>query len=68
MDAVVQQLENNHRQGKFILLFAHILAGLGHSFGINIFLADKFRRKPRLLALNRKPSQSNMATVIVFCK
>ena len=54
MDAVIQQLENNHRQSKFILLFAHILTGLGHSFGINIFLADKFRRKPRLFALNRK--------------
>ena len=54
MNTVVQQPENNYRQGKFILLLTHILTGLAHTLGVNIFLADKFSRIAPFFAFNGK--------------
>ena len=44
MNAVVQQFENHDRQREFVLFFAHFFAGKVHSFGIDVFFADKFCR------------------------
>ena len=52
VNSVVEQSEDNNGQSKQILFLAHFFAAFGHSFGADVFFADKFCRITRFFTLD----------------